>query len=121
MQATAARACINEEALLYHYKLEGMTMSNNTLINTVTGQTSPRGARVPVSRDALIKRINRRLPEDEVVRVTRGERERSHLGDYWIHNVFLNYPAATDIDLETVARELGAMRDAEYLADDPDD
>jgi hypothetical protein len=63
---------------------------------------------VKISQQALIKRINRKLrQDDEVLRITRGERWKSGLGDFYIHNWRNNFVTAHYVDPVELGRELG--------------
>lgn len=63
-----------------------------------------------ISKNALIKRINRKLSrEDEQLRTLRGERDWSNLGNYYITNGRNNVMAA-HVNLERLGRELGALK-----------
>ncbi len=71
---------------------------------------------VPVTRMALIGRINRALrKQGEGLKKTRGERAVQQLGEYYIVNFSGNYPADTDVDPEQVGRDLGVLRRWEKL------
>jgi hypothetical protein len=76
-------------------------------------------AKVPVSTRAVIARINRkRKPDDEMVKVTRGDRWRHELGAYYVVNFARNWIVNKDIDPETYARELGVLDDFEEMRDE---
>jgi hypothetical protein len=71
-----------------------------------------------VTCNAIIKRINRVLAkDDEQLRVTRGKRARSELGDYWIQDVNRNLVSASFCDLEKLARDLELLEPGEELAE----
>ena len=71
-----------------------------------------------VSRQAVIKRINRALAkEDEALRTTRGDRWRIDLGDHYLLNLRTNAIAATHVDPEELGRELGVLKRWEHLAE----
>ena len=64
-----------------------------------------RKKKVPVTKQAVIQRINRRLAHDgEQLKTTRGNRWRSDLGDH-----FLVALIRGDVDLDELARELDAL------------
>jgi hypothetical protein len=66
---------------------------------------------VPVTRPALIARVNRALhKQGERLKKTRGERAIQQLGEYYIVNFSGNYPADTDVDPEQVGRDLGVLK-----------
>lgn len=75
---------------------------------------------VPVTKRALLQRINRRLrKEDEMVRATRGDgRARQELGDYYRINFNRNLLLEKQVDLEEVGRELGVLAAYERLEED---
>ncbi len=74
---------------------------------------------VPVSRRALIARLNRHLKKDgECLRTSRGERARQDLGDYFVIDVSKNHVINKDVDLEDLGRELGVLAAFEKLTDD---
>ncbi len=73
---------------------------------------------VPVSRRALIQRINRALrKDDKILKTARSERVRLDLGDYYIINTRRNLLTDKQIDLESLGRELDALADYERLED----
>jgi hypothetical protein len=73
---------------------------------------------VPVTTRALVQRINRKLAADhEKLKVTRGQRLRDEVGDFYIVNLFHNRIVCTDVDVEAQAKELGVMKAWESKAD----
>ena len=74
--------------------------------------------RVPVSRRALIQRINRKLPGHETLKTNRapGSTHRE-LGRYFIVNKYNNSITCQFVDLEKLGRELGVLRGYERMAD----
>jgi hypothetical protein len=69
-----------------------------------------------VSRNALIKRINRKLRwQNCLLRRTRGWRPRLDLGDYWIHNYDQNTAESIHVDIETLGRKLAVLRNSESV------
>ena len=76
--------------------------------------------RVPVTKTrAVIARINRWIKAaDERVKVTRGDRWRHELGDFYVVNFASNWIVNKDIDPETYARELGLLEDWEEVRDE---
>ncbi len=69
---------------------------------------------VPVSRRALIPRINRKLAhENKVLRATRRRGYKAILGDYYIVNNNFNAITATHCDPAKLAKELGVLADYE--------
>ena len=76
------------------------------------------GNRVPVSRRALILRINRKLPDHETLKTNRapGNAHRG-LGRYFIVNKYNNSITCRFVDLDKLGRELGVLRGYEHVAD----
>jgi hypothetical protein len=73
---------------------------------------------VPVSERALIQRLNRKLSdEDQMVKVTRGDRAKQAIGRHHILHARLNFIVHKDIDLEDWGRKLGALQPWEKLED----
>jgi hypothetical protein len=75
---------------------------------------------VPVSKRALIQRINRQLvSEERQLKAARGARAKQDLGDYYVLNTRSNSVMYQykDVDLEKLGREVGALREFETLAD----
>lgn len=73
---------------------------------------------VPVTMGALIKRINRVLNKyDEVLKVTRGQRMLFDVGQFYIINWRTNWIIDKYIDPEQLGRELGVLKEFEYVAD----
>lgn len=71
-----------------------------------------------ITQNALMKRINRALAkEGERLTVTRGERWRSELGDFYVLDVNMNAVVAKHCDPEKLGRELGVLRKWERLAE----
>ena len=71
-----------------------------------------------VSKAALFARINRRLAQqDERLRVSRSERARQDLGDYYIVDVRRNFLVGGHIDPVQLARELGVLQGYEEAED----
>jgi hypothetical protein len=71
---------------------------------------------------ATIARINRALkPDDQVLKITRGQRAQLDLGDYYILNFMRNFVLDHHVDPETVGRELGVLKDYEEVIDDEAD
>jgi hypothetical protein len=65
----------------------------------------------PVSRRALIQRINRKLrATNELLRAYRGDgRGRQNLGDLYVLDLRRNFAVRTHVDLEQIGRELGVL------------
>ena len=75
-------------------------------------------ATVPVSERALIARINRKLPEHEKLKKLRGSRWENDLGQYYIIDQNMNAILHKHINVEELARELGAIKPWESLVAD---
>ena len=71
---------------------------------------------VPVTKRALIQRINRVLvKQGEALRTTRGRRWWSNLGDHYTVDVDRNWIVATHVDLEGYGHELGVLQGYERV------
>jgi hypothetical protein len=71
---------------------------------------------VPVSRRALIQRINHKLAhENKVLRATRRRVDHAILGDYYIVDTHFNAVTATHCDPAKLAKELGVLADYESI------
>lgn len=71
---------------------------------------------VPVSKRALIQRINRRLARDgEKLYATRGRRAFQDLGEFHVIDVDRNFVAQKDVDLEELGRNLKVLSPWEKL------
>jgi hypothetical protein len=76
-----------------------------------------KATKAPVSRRALIQRINRQLAkQDEHLRINRSTRW-PELGTYYIVDIRRNTITVKDVDLEAKAQELSAIRDWEALTE----
>lgn len=70
-----------------------------------------------VTRNALVKRINRKLaPDGERLVTPRSERDWQAVGYHTVND--RNCQTASRIDLEEFGRELGALSPLEKLVDD---
>lgn len=73
---------------------------------------------VPISRRALLQRINRALAGDsQVLKVTHGEFDRAEFGDYYIVDLGRHAVTKKKIDPIKLGRELGVIREHEHLID----
>ena len=72
----------------------------------------------PVSKRALIARVNRKLPEHHRIKTLRGERWFSNLGRYYEVDEYTNAVINTHLDLEAYAKELGVLKGWEKLEDE---
>jgi len=78
-----------------------------------------RPALVPITRRALITRVNRKLAEnDEQLMVTRGDTPKIAIGDFWVRDNHKNCVIGKHIDLEEFARKIGVLADYEKLEDE---
>lgn len=74
--------------------------------------------KVPVSRVALVARVNRRLAENnEQLRASKGAAAKQEMGDYYIVNTQKNEMTNSNLDLEGLARELKCLQPWETLAE----
>ena len=79
--------------------------------------TASRARKIPVSRRALIRRINRRLRKDALtLKISRpNSRSRAELGEFY-HVDDRNHVTGPEVsDLEAYARAIGALQDFEVL------
>jgi hypothetical protein len=73
--------------------------------------------RVPVTARALVQRINRQLKKNGVVlRRARGEKAISEKGEYYIIDEGSDSLFGMEINIEEYGRELGVLKESEYLA-----
>jgi hypothetical protein len=74
--------------------------------------------KVPVTKRALIQRVNRALAKDgEQLKATKGAQAQLDLGEFYVVDVSLNAVSRKDVDLEKLARELGVLKPYEALAE----
>jgi hypothetical protein len=75
--------------------------------------------KVPISRRALIARINRKLANDgwETLKIARGWNAIHNLGEMYLLDVHRNAVTQTNVDLEDFAKEHGVLQDWEQLED----
>ena len=72
--------------------------------------------KLKVRLDALVARINRRLvASGEVLRRCRNERDRANVGDWFALNLSRNSVSRKHVDVEDLAREVGALAEYEEL------
>jgi hypothetical protein len=76
-------------------------------------------SKVGVTMRAAIQRINRRLAIDNgyVLKVTRGDRWRDTLGDYYSIDPKENCIVETDVDPEHLGRKLGVLKGYEQVTE----
>jgi hypothetical protein len=72
---------------------------------------------IPITRRALIQRINRKLPEGEKLKCSRGAQTENELGAYYTVDECSNTVTASHIDLEKWASELKVLKPYERLVD----
>lgn len=78
----------------------------------------PAPLKTAVSERALIKRINRKLvKEQEQLRVNRGDRWLTDLGNYYIVDFNTNFVTSSHFDLEKLGREMGCLSSWENLSE----
>ncbi len=75
--------------------------------------------KVKISKRALIQRINRKLEEQgETLKTLRKDSPSAYeMGRYYIVDISSGGILYKDVDLETLARELGALHGHETLKD----
>ncbi len=78
--------------------------------------------KIPVSKPALIKRINRRLAKEGrlgyQLKKDRGYRWRSSLGEYYVLDINRNFIVRTHVNLEAYGNEIGALEPYEELVEE---
>ena len=73
---------------------------------------------VPVTPRAAIQRINRLLAkEQQVLKVTRGQRAILDLGRYYVLDQRRNLALETNVSIESMARALGVLKDYETVVE----
>jgi hypothetical protein len=73
---------------------------------------------VPVTSRAAIQRINRVLAKKQrVLKVTRGQRAILDLGHYYVLDQRRNLALETNVSIESMARELGVLKDYETVVE----
>ena len=71
-----------------------------------------------VTRNALIKRINRRLAhQDERLCVSRSDSAKLTLGDFHILDIYRNLVVNMHVDLEELGTELGVLKAGETFVE----
>jgi len=72
---------------------------------------------VPVTKRALVQRINRALAkEGAMTKAARGAAQSSALGDFYVVDVTKNAVITKDVDIEAYGRELGVLQAWERLS-----
>lgn len=72
-------------------------------------------AGIPVTKRALVQRINRKLrKQDETLKAHRG----ANVGSYYRVDTEINGLLEDDVDLEDLGRELGVLAPYEQLAEE---
>jgi hypothetical protein len=78
-----------------------------------------RREKVPVTTRAVIQRINRELkPDLQMLKITRGERWRPELGDFYVSDFNKNWIVEKHVDPETLGRELEVLESWEKVVDE---
>ena len=67
---------------------------------------------------ALIQRINRRLPDGEMLKTARSPRVASSVGRYYVANLNRNWITPQKVDPEAMGRELGVLSEYEHVEED---
>jgi hypothetical protein len=74
---------------------------------------------VPVTVRALLQRVNRALQEDDkVLKSSRGARAEAELGRFYMIDQRRNVIVDKAVDLDALARKLGALKEYEHLVDE---
>jgi hypothetical protein len=74
---------------------------------------------VPITVRALLQRVNRALEMDNrVLKASRGARAEAELGRFYVIDRRRNVIVDKAVDLEALARKLGALKEYEHLADE---
>lgn len=77
---------------------------------------------ISVDKRVLMQRINRRLlKENQALRASRGWREQSNLGDFYLLDLYKNAVIAFRMskkEIEDMAREIGALKPYEEFPED---
>jgi len=82
------------------------------------GQATEKKVGIPVSEQALMRRINRVLAkENRVLRKPRGKQWWKDLGDYYVVDSSSNYLLKGHVDIEEFGRELEVLSLFEVLAE----
>jgi hypothetical protein len=83
-------------------------------------QRKPQAEGIPVQTRALLARVNRHLvKQGEVLRATRGEGiARQEFGAYYRLDTHNNLVVDKHVDLEELARQLGALKPYERVVND---
>lgn len=73
---------------------------------------------LPISERSLIRRINRKLADDDqVLRMARGERAIRHVGEFYIVDTRRKFIISKHINLVMFARVMGALKPWEQVQD----
>lgn len=68
---------------------------------------------LPIREHSLIRRINRKLAEDDqVLRLARAKRD---VGEFYVVDTRRNFIVSKHIDLVMIAREMGALKPWEHV------
>lgn len=72
---------------------------------------------IPITARALLQRINRVLAKNSrTLRATRGAQMRKDAGDFFILDLSRNEVLIKDVDPQVLGRELGVLKEYEYLS-----
>ena len=71
----------------------------------------------PVTESALIKRLNRHLPREglKLFQCKLNSRGYHQLGDFYVVDTRINTVNATYVDIESLARKQGILKDYEEI------
>ena len=73
--------------------------------------------KLPVTERSVVARVNRRLQAaGEQLKPARSEQVRAQVGDWYVLDVKRNGVVREDVNLEAIARELGALADWEVVS-----
>jgi hypothetical protein len=76
------------------------------------------GTKAPVSRRALIQRLNRKLEKDGMtVKKTSGKRAKIDLGEYFVLDLKRNSAVELHVDLEKLGHKHGVLAEWERMED----
>ena len=67
---------------------------------------------------ALIQRINRRLPDGEMLKTARSPRVASSVGRYYVANLNRDWITPQKVDPEAMGRELGVLSEYQHVEED---
>jgi hypothetical protein len=115
-----------KQRCMSNFKQKGDAVASKLFANLhtvplkVNGGAYPFARKKTVSEDAVIKRINRILEQQnpgEFLRIkrTRGSRAQQDLGDFYLHNGNRNFVQDTHLDLNEVAKQYKVLSSTEQV------